>query len=117
FGLIHKSAFWEKEEYDQAREGQVINTYFHGFTEEGKLIFGSFDFQGEWRTGELDALIGTVQKVTVKINMEGKKEFFVNDTYKATLPILSISVRFVPVLLLGFMPVISVQIVPILAMC
>ena len=87
FGLIHTSAFWDIDDYEQAREGQIISTYFHGFTKEGKLIFGCPDFQGEWRTGELDALIGTVQKETVKINGEGKKEFFVNDTYKATLPI------------------------------
>lgn len=85
--LFHKFAFWDIVDYDQAREGQIINTYFHGFTEDGKLMFGSLGFQGEWRTGELDAFIGTVQKVTVKINMEGEKEFFVNDTYKATLPI------------------------------
>lgn len=86
-GLIHKTALWSIDEYEQAQEGQVINIYFHGLTKENKPIFGNLDFRGELLTGELEVLIGTVQKVTVKINSEGEKDFFVNDTYKATLPV------------------------------
>lgn len=85
-GLIHKSAFMDIREYKQALEGGIINTYFHGQTKEGKLIFGSLDLQKEWLTGELESVVGTLQRITVKISESGKKEFFVKDRYKAVLP-------------------------------
>lgn len=72
-------------EYEQTKEGQIINPYFHGYIKEEKLIFNSPDLQKEWMTGELEILIGTVQKITVEINEAGKKEFFISDRYKAVL--------------------------------
>lgn len=85
-GLIHKSAFWDIGEYEQALEGGIISTFFHGQTKEGKLIFGSLDLQKEWSTGELEPVVGTLQRITVKISESGEKEFFVKDRYKAVLP-------------------------------
>lgn len=86
-GLMHKSSFGEIEGFENAQPGQILRTYFHGTTNTGKLVFGSFEFQSEWDTGELDNLIGTVQMVTVKVNKDEKMAFFVNDKYKTTIPI------------------------------
>lgn len=86
FGLLHINALWDRSEYEQAQEGQLISTFFRGYTKEGKLIFGSPEYQAEWITGELDAFIGTTKKITVRVNEEGRQEFFVDDIYKAKLP-------------------------------
>jgi len=87
FGLLHLKGLWDRNEYEQAQEGQLISTFFRGYTKEGKLIFGKPDFQIEWTTGELDAFVGTTKKVTVRLNENGKKEFFVNDVYFARFPV------------------------------
>jgi len=61
-GLIHKSTLINESDYDNWKVG-------------------------EWSNGEMDKLIGTIQKVSVLINENGKSEFYVLGEHKATIPI------------------------------
>ena len=86
-GLIHISSFKDFDTFERIKVGTEICSIFYGYTEEGKLIFGDKIFQKEWFTGELNSLIGTIQNIKVIYNSENKKEFYVNEVYKATIPI------------------------------
>lgn len=83
--LIHKSAFPDLEDYEQAQRGQVISTYFHGRGEDDKLVFGKLGLQQEWLTGELEELVGTMQKITVTVDDSGRKRLLVKNKFDATL--------------------------------
>lgn len=86
-GLIHKSNFKNQEDYEKAEAGDEITTFFHTYTEDGKIILGDDILQKEWLTGELNDLIGTTQKVKVTFNEENKRQFYVQDKYRASLPV------------------------------
>lgn len=89
-GLIHKSNFENEEELKSKKAGESINTYFHGYTKDKKVILGNFDLQREWLTGELEDWIGTKRTATVRTDENGKKEFFIDNKYKTTIPITKI---------------------------
>lgn len=83
--IIHKSAFPDLDDYEQAQRGQVISTYFHGKSMEGKLVFGKLGLQQEWLTGELEELVGTIQNITVSIDDSGRKKLLVKNKFDAAL--------------------------------
>jgi len=85
-GLMHIKNF-SKEEYDKICVGDILNIVFYGYTEQGKIVLGNNSLQKEWLTGELENLVGSVQDVTVKINENGEREFYVKEKFKTVLPI------------------------------
>jgi ribosomal protein S1 len=87
-GLFHKSAFVDITEYENAVEGDVITTYFHGYNEDNNPILG--DFRNDnfiFITGKYKSFIGTIKEVTVKKTANKKWEFFVEDQYPANLSV------------------------------
>ena len=84
-GLLHKSNFENEEELESILLGETISTFFHGYTQSNGIILGNLDLKKEWLTGELHEMIGTEQKATVRTNNGGKKEFFIDNTYKTSI--------------------------------
>lgn len=87
-GLIHKSNIDNYEESGQITTGDEIKIVFNGYTEKGKLILSENKYhQKEWLTGKLNELIGTIQEVKTIITEENKKEYYIKDKYKTSIPI------------------------------
>lgn len=86
-GLIHKSTLINESDYDNWKVGEDIETLFQGYNENNQPILGDNRERGKWSNGEMDKLIGTIQKVSVLINENGKSEFYVLGEHKATIPI------------------------------
>lgn len=86
-GLIHISTFLDKSDYENWKVGDEIETVFQGYNENNQPVLGDNIERGKWRNGEMEKLIGTIQKVTISINENGKPEYFVLGEHKATVPI------------------------------
>tara|TARA_R110002033_G_C3824293_1_gene233360 strand:+ start:40 stop:900 length:861 start_codon:yes stop_codon:yes gene_type:complete len=86
-GLIHKSSLINKSDFENWKVGEEIMTLFQGYNENGQLVVGDNRERGKWTNGEMDELIGTIQKVSVVINEDGKSEFYVLGEHKARIPI------------------------------
>jgi len=86
-GLIHKSTLINESDYDNWEIGEEIITQFQGYNEKSQLILGDNRERGKWTNGQMDKLIGTIQKVSVEINEDGKSEFYVLGEHKARIPI------------------------------
>jgi len=86
-GLIHISTFMNESNYENWKAGDEVETVFQGFNENNKPILGDNIERGKWTNGEMEKLIGTIQKVSVLINEDGKPDYFVLGEHKATIPI------------------------------
>ena len=86
-GLVHKSTLTNKSDYDIWNVGDEIITLFQGFNENEQLVLGDNRERGKWWNGEMNELIGTIQKVSVLINENEQTEFFVLGEHKAIVPI------------------------------
>lgn len=86
-GLLYRSLLVNETDYENANEGNEIWATFQGFNKDGQVILGDDKKRGKWITGEMDELIGTVQSVTVIINENNRKEFYVQDEHKASIPV------------------------------
>jgi len=84
-GLVHKSSLINPTDYDNWNVGEQITIPFLGFNENEQLVLGDNRERGKWLTGEMDKLIGTIQKVSVVINENGKSEFYVLGEHKSTI--------------------------------
>lgn len=87
-GLVHKSTLLDQTDYENWNVGEEITTLYQGLNENGQLVLGDNRERGKWLNGEMDKLIGTIQKVSVVINENGKSEFYVLGEHKAGIPIL-----------------------------
>lgn len=87
-GLVHKSTLLNQSEYENWNVGEEISTLFQGFNEHGQLILGDNREYGKWLNGAMAELIGTIQKVNVVINENGKSEFYVLGAHKGVIPII-----------------------------
>lgn len=86
-GLLHKSTLINKSDYDNWKIGEEIITLFQGYNENNKLILRDNHDRGKWTNGEMEKLVGTIQKVSVEINESGKHEFYVLGEHKARVSI------------------------------
>jgi ribosomal protein S1 len=86
-GLIHISTFMNESDYENCKLGDEIETVFQGLNENNQPILGDYIERGKWTNGEMEKLIGTIQKVSVLINEDEKPEFYVLGKHKATIPI------------------------------
>ena len=86
-GLIHISTFTNESGYDNWKGGHEIEIVFQGYNKNNQPILGDNIERGKWTNGEMEELIGTIQKVSVLINENGKSEFYVLGEHKATIPI------------------------------
>lgn len=86
-GLIHKSTLTKKSDFDTWNVGDEITTLFQGFNENEQLVLGDNRERGKWWNGEMDKLIGTIQKVSVLINENEQTEYYVLGKHKARVPI------------------------------
>lgn len=89
-GLAHKSTFLDTDEYENAKQGDTITTYFHGYNTEKKPIFGDNIKDIDFLTGKLDKYINTTVEVTVKKLPNNKNEYFVDNVYPATLSVTKV---------------------------
>lgn len=87
-GLVHKSTLLDQTDYENWNVGEQITTLYQGLNENGQIVLGDNRERGKWLNGEMDKLIGTIQKVSVVINENGKSEFYVLGEHKAGIPIL-----------------------------
>lgn len=87
-GLVHKSTLLDQTDYENWNVGEQITTLYQGLNENGQLVLGDNRERGKWLNGEMDKLIGTIQKATVVINENGKSKFYVLGEHKAGIPIL-----------------------------
>lgn len=86
-GLAHKSTFMDIDTYNNAKNGDIVTTYFHGFTSDDKPIFGDIVEGLDFLTGKLDRYIDTVVDVIVKKETPGITQYFVEGKYSATLAV------------------------------
>lgn len=86
-GLIHISTFTNESGYDNWKGGHEIEIVFQGYNKNNQPILGDNIERGKWTNGEMEKFIGTIQKVSVLINENGKSEFYVLGEHKATIPI------------------------------
>lgn len=84
-GLIHKSSLVNEYDFNDWKIGEEIITLFEGYTKKNKLILRDNLDRGKWMNGQMDKLIGEIQKVSVKINEDGKSEFYVLGEHKARI--------------------------------
>ena len=83
--LINKSTFFFQEEFNDLKEGDLFPTRFHGFDKEGRIMLGHQWIDKEWRTGELDQLIGTIQSIKIQRDAKKNLSFLYLDKYKCQL--------------------------------
>ena len=83
--LINKSTFFFQEEFNDLKEGYLFPTRFHGFDKEGRIMLGHQWIDKEWRTGELDQLIGTIQSIKIQRDAKKNLSFLYLDKYKCQL--------------------------------
>ena len=83
--LINKSTFFFQEEFNDLKEGDLFPTRFHGFDKEGRIMLGHQWIDKEWRTGELDQLIGTIQSIKIQRDAKNNLSFLYLDKYKCQL--------------------------------
>lgn len=81
------NAYTYKSDYDSWNSGDEIITRFHGFNENGQIVLGDNREREKWLNGEMDKLIGTIQKVSVLIDENGQTEFYVRGEHKARIPV------------------------------
>ena len=74
-GLMHKTSFWDKEDFEKVQVGEIINTAFHGFREENKIMLGDAIPNRDWIKGKYDRYIGSTQSVKVHTIGEKKVKF------------------------------------------
>lgn len=74
-GLMHKTSFWDKENFEKVQLGEIINTAFHGFREENKIMLGDVVPNRDWIKGKYDQHVGSTQLVRVHIIGEKKAKF------------------------------------------
>lgn len=87
-GLIHNSNMSNPTDYNQWGGGDEVTTLFQGFNENGKLVLGDSWESGKWLNGEMDELVGTIQKVHVVTSGNGKTVFYVLGKHMGKLPML-----------------------------
>jgi hypothetical protein len=87
FGLAHKSTFFDLEEYENIKQGDIITTYFHGYKNDKQPIFGDTIKEIDFLTGKLDKYINTTVEVTVRKLPNNKREYFVDNIFPATLSV------------------------------
>ena len=83
--LINKSTFFFQEEFNDLKEGDLFPTRFHGFDKEGRIMLGHQWIDKEWRTGELDQLIGNIQYIKIQRDAKKNLSFLYLDKYKCQL--------------------------------
>lgn len=86
-GLAHISTFTDIDTFNNAKNGDIITTYFQGFTVDNKLILGDNVEGLDFLTGKVDRYIDTVVDVIVKKEPDKKTEYFVEGKYPATLSV------------------------------
>lgn len=86
-GLIHKSTLINESDYLNWNVGEEIVTLFQGYNVKGQFVLGDNREKGKWTNGEMDKLIGTIQKVNVVIKEGGKSEYYILGEHKARIPI------------------------------
>lgn len=84
-GLLHKSHFETKEEFEKTKAGEIIKVLFWGYNEKEQLIFGLKAEFKEWFTNAIEKLIGEVLPVNVVRTADNNISYFVRDCYTATL--------------------------------
>ncbi len=86
-GLVHRSTLKNVSDYNRGNEGNEITTRFQGYNEKGDFVLGDDCERGKWLNGDMDKLIGTMQKVSVSIKENKQTEFYVQGRYKARIPL------------------------------
>lgn len=89
-GLIHRSNLKNEMDYENWKVGDKIRTFYYGLNKEGKSVLVNNPERAKWINGEMDALIGTIQKIKVVKNENGYLEFYVLDKYTAYFPLTKI---------------------------
>ena len=74
-GLMHKTSFWDQENFEKVQAGEIINTTFHGFREENKIMLGDEIPNRDWINGKYDKYIGSTQLVKAHRTGEKKVKF------------------------------------------
>lgn len=78
-GFAHKSSFIIESEFENAKIGDQITTYFQGMKQGDKIIMGDQCEDKEWVTHEMDKFLGTTQNVRIVKNETGIIQFYFND--------------------------------------
>lgn len=86
-GLVHKSTLIDASDYENTAVGNEISVIFQGYNNKQDMILGDNRERAKWHTGALDKLIGTIQNVSVVINENGHREFYVQGKHKAKVPV------------------------------
>lgn len=86
-GLVTKAELKDFIDIEKIEIGEVIKTFYHGYGKRKFLILGNLKLksQKEWQTGILKKYIGTVQKATVKVNLNSQKSFYIEDKYRTSI--------------------------------
>ena len=84
-GLIHRSSLDFQEDFLQLKEGNVFETTFFGFSEEGHLVLGDNKERVQWQLPVVTSLIGTTQDTVVRINDDGGVDLWVLGKYSARI--------------------------------
>lgn len=86
-GLAHKTTFIDPEEFNHAKQGDTLTTYFHGYTSDKKILLGDTLKDREWLTGELDSYVGTIQEARVLKNHKGNNDYVIKNKYRGYLTV------------------------------
>lgn len=86
-GLVHNATFLNGIQDANWKVGDEIETLFQGYNDKNQPILGDNRDHGKWSNGELLDLIGTIQRVTVKLDEDKHPTFYVLNAHEATIPI------------------------------
>ena len=89
-GYVNKLSFREGKSFDIIIVGDEIETYFHKQTFGNAPIFGEIAENVTQAISDIEKYIGTTQKVTVKINVNGNKQFSFGHKLNGEIPIQEI---------------------------
>ena len=88
-GLIHKSTFPSRSDFESFAVGDIIYTNYNGTHENGHMILGTYrDGEEKWHNGEMEQYVGTIQKTVVVRNELDHTEFYVLGVHKGSAPAL-----------------------------
>ena len=89
-GFVHKLSFIEEDSFEKLKVGDEITTYFQILTFHKDQVFGERSEENAKDLSQVEKLIGSTQKVKIRIEENGKRLYQLENKFYGNIPIAEI---------------------------